>query len=82
VAILHDDRGPLRRLSGVVRAVAWSGELAVPEQERLRFERWEWHDLHSLAALKRDELHQMQHSAGHLKGRFCWSARRAPKGAA
>ncbi|MFE4822158.1 methyltransferase, FxLD system [Streptomyces sp. NPDC056704] len=53
VAILQDDRGPLRRLSGVVRAVAWSGEPAVPEQERHRFERWEWHDLHSLAALGR-----------------------------
>ncbi|WP_343242853.1 methyltransferase, FxLD system [Streptomyces sp. SID12501] len=50
VTILHDDRGPLRRLSGVVRAVAWSGELAPPEQG---FERWEWHDLYSLAALGR-----------------------------
>jgi protein-L-isoaspartate(D-aspartate) O-methyltransferase len=50
VTILHDDRGPLRRLSGVVRAVAWSGELAVREQG---FERWEWHDLHALAALGR-----------------------------
>ncbi|MFM9540149.1 methyltransferase, FxLD system [Streptomyces turgidiscabies] len=53
VAILQDDRGPLRRLSGVVRAVAWSGEPAVPEQERHLFERWEWHDLHALAALGR-----------------------------
>ena len=50
VTILHDDRGPLRRLSGVVRAVAWSGELAVREEG---FERWEWHDLHALAALGR-----------------------------
>ncbi|WP_405652692.1 methyltransferase, FxLD system [Streptomyces sp. NBC_00019] len=51
VAILHDDRGVLRRLSGVVRAVAWSGEPAVPDPERHRFARWEWHDLHALAAL-------------------------------
>ncbi|MFD3842470.1 methyltransferase, FxLD system [Streptomyces sp. NPDC058642] len=51
VAILHDDRGLLRRLSGVVRAVAWSGEPAVPAKERHRFARWEWHDLHALAAL-------------------------------
>ncbi|MFF7644062.1 methyltransferase, FxLD system [Streptomyces canus] len=51
VAVLQDDRGLLRRLSGVVRAVAWSGEPAVPDQERHRFARWEWHDLHTLAAL-------------------------------
>ncbi|MEV7890238.1 methyltransferase, FxLD system [Streptomyces sp. NPDC002817] len=51
VAILHDDRGVLRRLSGVVRAVAWSGAPAVPAPERHRFARWEWHDLHALAAL-------------------------------
>ncbi|MGW1040993.1 methyltransferase, FxLD system [Streptomyces sp. NPDC002547] len=51
VAVLQDDRGLLRRLSGVVRAVAWSGEPAVADQECHRFERWEWHDLHALAAL-------------------------------
>ncbi|MER6367261.1 NUDIX domain-containing protein [Streptomyces mirabilis] len=51
VAVLQDDRGLLRRLSGVVRAVAWSGEPAVPDQEAHRFERWEWHDLHAMAAL-------------------------------
>ncbi|WP_458248875.1 methyltransferase, FxLD system [Streptomyces sp. MAI_2237] len=51
VAVLQDDRGLLRRLSGVVRAVAWLGEPAVADQECHRFERWEWHDLHSLAAL-------------------------------
>ncbi|MGW0947852.1 methyltransferase, FxLD system [Streptomyces sp. NPDC002623] len=51
VAVLQDDRGLVRRLSGVVRAAAWSGEPAVPDQERHRFERWEWHDLHALAAL-------------------------------
>ncbi|MGW2832657.1 methyltransferase, FxLD system [Streptomyces sp. NPDC001286] len=53
VAVLQDDRGLVRRVSGVVRAVAWSGEPVVPEQERHRFERWEWHDLHALAALGR-----------------------------
>ncbi|MFF3946256.1 methyltransferase, FxLD system [Streptomyces sp. NPDC001902] len=49
VAILHDDRGRVRRLSAVVRAVSWSGEPTVREPDR--FLRWEWHELHALAAL-------------------------------
>ncbi|MFI9048177.1 bifunctional class I SAM-dependent methyltransferase/NUDIX hydrolase [Streptomyces sp. NPDC053427] len=51
VAILHDERGALRRLSAVVRATAWSGEPTVTEPDH--FTRWEWHDLNGLSALGR-----------------------------
>lgn len=49
IAFLHDDRLDVRRLTAVVRVVAWSGEPALPEPHR--FLRWEWHDLHNLATL-------------------------------
>lgn len=49
LAVLHDDRGRVRRLSAVVRASAWAGEPTVREPDR--FLRWEWHDLHALTAL-------------------------------
>ncbi|WP_406378930.1 NUDIX domain-containing protein [Streptomyces sp. NBC_01618] len=80
ITVLHDDRLDMRRIAAVVRVTRWDGELGLPEPHR--FVRWEWHDLNTLATLKRDELHQMQHSARRQQGRFRWSARRAPKGAA
>ncbi|MFE0187956.1 NUDIX domain-containing protein [Streptomyces sp. NPDC058989] len=49
LTILHDDREDVRRLSAVVHVTAWSGTLGLPEPHR--FQRWEWHDPHSLAAL-------------------------------
>ncbi|MGW0770826.1 methyltransferase, FxLD system [Streptomyces sp. NPDC002676] len=49
VAILHDDRQDVRRVTSVVRVTAWEGK---PElREPHRFSRWEWHDLHTLASL-------------------------------
>ncbi|MCX4825779.1 methyltransferase, FxLD system [Streptomyces sp. NBC_01142] len=49
LTIVHDDRADVRRISAVIRVTAWSGTLALPEPHR--FLRWEWHDLHSVAAL-------------------------------
>ncbi|MGW7312737.1 methyltransferase, FxLD system [Streptomyces sp. NPDC054865] len=49
IAILHDDRADLRRVTAVVRVTAWGGELGLPEPDR--FVRWEFHDLHHLAGL-------------------------------
>jgi len=49
LAVLHDDRADVRRLSAVVRMSAWRGTLGLPEPHRFR--RWEWHDLHDLSGL-------------------------------
>ncbi|MGW1466358.1 methyltransferase, FxLD system [Streptomyces sp. NPDC002308] len=49
LAVLHDDRADVRRLTVVVRVVRWGGELGLPEPHR--FARWEWHDPHGLATL-------------------------------
>jgi protein-L-isoaspartate(D-aspartate) O-methyltransferase len=49
LAVLHDDRLDMRRVTAVVRVTAWEGEPALPEPHR--FVRWEWHDLHALASL-------------------------------
>ncbi|GES33339.1 methyltransferase, FxLD system [Streptomyces angustmyceticus] len=49
LAVLHDDRADVRRLSAVVRMSAWGGTPALPEPHRFR--RWEWHDLHALSGL-------------------------------
>ncbi|MFD6334841.1 methyltransferase, FxLD system [Streptomyces niveus] len=49
IAVLHDDRLDLRRVTAVVRVSRWDGELALPEPHR--FVRWEFHDLNSLATL-------------------------------
>ncbi|MEU9416021.1 methyltransferase, FxLD system [Streptomyces sp. NPDC048272] len=49
IAILHDDRADVRRVTAVVRVTSWGGELGLPEPDR--FVRWEFHDLHHLASL-------------------------------
>ncbi|MGW3247289.1 methyltransferase, FxLD system [Streptomyces sp. NPDC001070] len=49
LAVLHDDRMDVRRVTAVVRVTAWEGEPGLPEPHR--FSRWEWHDLHTLATL-------------------------------
>lgn len=49
LAVLHDDRADVRRLTVVVRVTGWGGELGLPEPHR--FARWEWHDPHTLATL-------------------------------
>ncbi|WP_329453384.1 methyltransferase, FxLD system (plasmid) [Streptomyces sp. NBC_01724] len=49
LTILHDDRADVRRISAVVRLTAWRGTLSLPEPHR--FQRWEWHDLHTLPTL-------------------------------
>ncbi|MEU9069870.1 MULTISPECIES: bifunctional class I SAM-dependent methyltransferase/NUDIX hydrolase [Streptomyces] len=76
VTMLVDDSHGVPRLTAVVRITAWTGTLANPEPDK--FNRWEFFDLHALACVKQDELHQMQHSTGRLKWRSGWSARRPP----
>lgn len=49
LAILHDDREDVRRISAVVRLTAHTGTLGLPEPHR--FTRWEWHSLSDLASL-------------------------------
>lgn len=49
LALLHDDRLDVRRVTAVVRVTGWNGQLGLPEPQR--FSRWEWHDLHTLATL-------------------------------
>ncbi|MER5479626.1 methyltransferase, FxLD system [Streptomyces sp. NPDC002734] len=49
VAVLHDDRLDVRRVTVVVRVTAWEGTPALPEPHH--FVRWKWHDLHTLATL-------------------------------
>ncbi|WP_322975636.1 bifunctional class I SAM-dependent methyltransferase/NUDIX hydrolase [Streptomyces sp. NBC_00162] len=49
LSVLLDDAQGLPRLTAVVRIAAWSGEPA--NREPMLFERWEWHDPHSLACL-------------------------------
>lgn len=49
LAVLHDDRQDVRRISPVVRVTAWEGELGLPEAHR--FSCWQWHPLHTLATL-------------------------------
>ncbi|WP_448319991.1 methyltransferase, FxLD system [Streptomyces sp. CO7] len=49
LAVLHDDRLDVRRVTAVVRVTAWEGALGLPEPHH--FVRWEWHDLHALATL-------------------------------
>ncbi|MFF3013800.1 methyltransferase, FxLD system [Streptomyces sp. NPDC057939] len=49
VTMLVDDSHGMPRLTAVVRVTAFTGTPTNPE-ERL-FDRWEWHDLHSLACL-------------------------------
>uniref|UniRef100_A0AAU2W2K0 NUDIX hydrolase n=1 Tax=Streptomyces sp. NBC_00008 TaxID=2903610 RepID=A0AAU2W2K0_9ACTN len=49
ITVLHDDRLDMRRISPVVRVTDWDGELALREPGK--FVRWEWHPLHTLAAL-------------------------------
>ncbi|MET9089289.1 bifunctional class I SAM-dependent methyltransferase/NUDIX hydrolase [Streptomyces sp. NPDC004237] len=46
VAVLHDDRLDVRRITAVARVTAWSGELGLPEPHH--FVRWEWHTLPTL----------------------------------
>ncbi|MGW1107353.1 methyltransferase, FxLD system [Streptomyces sp. NPDC002540] len=49
IAVLHDDRQDVRRISPVVRVTDWEGELGLPEAHR--FSCWQWHSLHTLATL-------------------------------
>ncbi|MFJ2111927.1 methyltransferase, FxLD system [Streptomyces sp. NPDC087850] len=49
ITVLHDDHLGVRRITAVVRITRWDGELGLPEPHH--FLRWEWHDLHALAAL-------------------------------
>ncbi|MFF3394770.1 methyltransferase, FxLD system [Streptomyces sp. NPDC002669] len=49
IAVLHDDRLDIRRISPLVRVTCWEGEPGLPEPEK--FSRWEWHPLHTLATL-------------------------------
>ncbi|MGW0855070.1 NUDIX domain-containing protein [Streptomyces sp. NPDC002690] len=51
LAVLHDDRADVRRITFVVRVTGWGGELGLPEPHR--FTRWEWHDPHTLPTLGR-----------------------------
>ncbi|MFB7852939.1 NUDIX domain-containing protein [Streptomyces sp. NPDC056053] len=51
IAVLHDDRLDMRRISPVVRVTCWEGEPGLPEPEK--FSRWEWHPPHTLATLGR-----------------------------
>ncbi|MFF8618204.1 methyltransferase, FxLD system [Streptomyces sp. NPDC015350] len=51
IAVLHDDRLDMRRVSPVVRVTCWEGEPGLPEPEK--FSRWEWHPPHTLATLGR-----------------------------
>ncbi|WP_253915726.1 methyltransferase, FxLD system [Streptomyces sp. NRRL S-31] len=49
IAVLHDDRLDVRRVTAVARITDWSGDLGLPEPHK--FVRWEWHDLNTLATL-------------------------------
>ncbi|MEU5136870.1 methyltransferase, FxLD system [Streptomyces californicus] len=51
VTILHDDRQDVRRVAAVVRIASWTGRLDLPEP--LKFLRWEWFPLQTLANLGR-----------------------------
>ncbi|MFJ4609612.1 methyltransferase, FxLD system [Streptomyces griseus] len=51
VTILHDDRQDVRRVAAVVRITSWTGQLDL--REPLKFLRWEWFPLHTLANIGR-----------------------------
>ncbi|MFF8833153.1 NUDIX domain-containing protein [Streptomyces sp. NPDC015131] len=49
VAVLHDDRRDVRRVTAVVRVSEWVGDLGTPEPQN--FSRWEWHAQDTVASL-------------------------------